>query len=230
MNSRFLAVAALAPMLALAACDGVEMNNPTPGSTGSATVRFVNVTGTSLDIAENGTVASGNGAIAYGGSTSCFTVDNSSPQLSVRSAGTTTSLPGLSTNFVNGGTYTVLAYPGAGGATQFAVLPSAYSPATGRAGLRIFNAGTGTYDIYTAASGGAFVVPSATSITTGTASNFFDVTPGTNSQIRLSTAGSTASALTLNNLTWTAGQTQTLVIAPPATGSTTLRTFLVSGC
>jgi hypothetical protein len=229
MKTRTLAAVALAPMLALAACDDVELNNPTTTNS-TATIRFVNATGTSLDVAENGLVASGNGNLMYGGASSCFTVNANDPQLSIRNAGTSTTLSGLTTNFTNGGVYTILAYPGASGTTQFAVLPTNYTPATGQAGLRIFNASTGTYDVYTAASGASFVTPSVTSIGTGTTSTWFDVAPGANAQLRLSTAGTTTSALTLGNLTWTAGQAQTLVIAPPATGSTTLRTFLVSGC
>ena len=229
MKTRTLAVAAFAPMLALAACDTVELNRPvvTPHT---ATVRFVNATGTSLDIAENGLVASGNGNVAFGGSTSCFVVDSDNPALSVRNAGSSTSLSGLITNFVDEGNYTIVAYPGTGGTTQFAVMPNAFTPASGQAGLRIFNAAGGTFDVYNAASGASFVTPSVTNVSSGTVSNWFSVAPGTNAQLRLSNAGTTTSALTLNNLTWTAGQNQTLVVAPPATGSTTLLTFLVGGC
>lgn len=231
MRIRSLALSALAP-LALVACDTVELTNAGVGGNNDiATVRFVNATGSSLDIAENGVVATGNGSIAYGGSTSCFTVDASSPALAVRTAGTTTALPGLSTSLVNGGSYTILAYPGSGGTTQFTVLSNTNTPASGQAGLRIFNAsGSGPFDVYTAASGGSFVTPSATSIASGSSSTFFDVAPGTGAMIRLSNAGTTTSALTLNNLSWTAGQSQTLVIAPPATGTTALRSFVVSGC
>ncbi|HYD51866.1 MAG TPA: DUF4397 domain-containing protein [Gemmatimonadaceae bacterium] len=232
MKTRVLTIAALIPMLAVAACDTVEMNGPgTGGTNNTATVRFVNATGTGLDLAQNGSVGTGMGNIVYGGSTSCFTVNSSSPNLSVRNAGGTTTISGLTTNFQPGGTYTVLAYPSASGATQFAVLPNTFTPTSGQAGLRVFNAtGSGSYDIYTAASGGSFVTPSATAVNSGTASSFFNVAPGTGAQLRISNAGTTTSALTLNNLTWTPGQTQTLIIAPPATGSTTPRTFLVSGC
>jgi len=231
MRIRSFALSALAP-LALVACDTVELTNAgTGGSNDIATVRFVNATGTNLDIAENGVVASGNGSIAFGRSTSCFTVDASSPGLSVRTAGTSTALPGLSANLVNGGNYTILAYPGSNGSTQFTVLSNANAPASGQAGLRVFNAsGSGPFDVYTAASGGSFVTPSATSIASGSASTFFDVAPGTGAMVRLSNAGTTTDALTIDDLTWTAGQSQTLVIAPPAAGSTDLRTFLVSGC
>ena len=232
MRTRNFVVAALTPLFALAACDTVELVEPggTPTTGGTATVRFVNATGTGLDIAQSGVVGTGMSNITYGGSTSCFTVNANSPALSVRNTGTTTALSGLTTNFASNGSYTVLAYPDASGTTRFAVLPNVYTPATGQAGLRVFNATTGTYDIYTAALGGSFVTPSATAVAAGSTSNFFNVTPGTGAQLRISNAGTTTSALTLNNLTWTAGQTQTLVIAPPVAGSTTLRTFLVSGC
>ena len=49
-------------------------------------------------------------------------------------------------------------------------------------------------------------------------------------QIRFNNAGTTTSALTLSNQTFTAGQNAILVIAPPATGTTAFRTFLVTGC
>ena len=47
-----------------------------------------------------------------------------------RIAGTTTVVPGFSTAYQSGVKYTVVAYTGANGATQFATLADTYTPAS----------------------------------------------------------------------------------------------------
>lgn len=229
MHNRKIVAATLLSMLALGACDDIEgLGEPNTGST--ARVRFVNVTGGLLSFAQNGTVGTGMNNLAFGSATSCTEINTATPSLSVVANGVSTSLSGLTSNLTSNGTYTIIAYPGTGGNTAYAILPTSYSSATGQAGLRVFNATTTPFDVYTAASGGAFTTASATGIASGTSSNFFDVAAGTGGQIRFNNAGTTTSALTLSNQTFTAGQNSILVIAPPATGTTTYRTFLVTGC
>ena len=63
----------------------------------------------------------------------------------------------------------------------------------------------------------------------GAGSSFISVPAGT-SQIRLTSTGLTTVVLDVGSQAFTAGQTMTLVIAPPATGSTTLRAFLIPNC
>jgi hypothetical protein len=231
MQVRTLKLAALLPVLALAACD-TNNTTGTGSNNNNATVRFINATTTSLDIASSGTVTSGNGALGFGNSSSCMTVDATSSNLAVRQTGTSTALSGFTPSFQAGGNYTVVAYTGAGGATQFATVSNAFTPSSGQGGLRVFNAGVvgSNYDIYVTAPGAALGTTSANNIGFGAGSSFFNVNAGTSQQVRITNAGSQSVALDVGNQTFTAGQNATLIIAPPAPGSTTLRSFIVAGC
>ena len=230
MSSRIRTLALLLPLVALAACsDDDDTTGTTTG--GTATVRFVNATNGALDVAQNGTVAATNSNLGYGTSSSCLTVNAANPQLGFRTAGTTTNLGGFTPNFTVGGNYTVIATTGANGATQFTTLSNTNTPATGQARVRIFNAApsAGNFDVYVTAANAALGTANATGVAYGTASNFFNVASGT-SQVRFTTAGSQTVALNFGNQPFTAGQNSTIVIAPPAAGSTTVRAFTVASC
>jgi len=229
MQLRSLALVLLASSVALAAC---EDDDPTgPGSSNNATVRFINATSTSLDIGQGGTVATGNGALAYGTFSNCLTVDATNANVAVRQTGTSTALTGFTPAFQPGGNYTVIVYPGAGGTTQFTTVANAFTPAAGQGGLRVFNAaGTGTnYDIYVGAPGAALGSPAANNISYGSGSSYFNVATNAAQQVRLTNAGSQTVVLDVGNRSFAAGQNATLVIAPPATGAVP-RAFYVNGC
>src|SRR3954466_15107592 len=100
MRVRTLGILALSAP-AGGACDD---DDNTAGVNNTATVRFANATGTSMDAALAGTVGTGNGGIAYGGSSSCMTVNTSGTAgtgLSFNQAGTSTSIPGFSQSFTS---------------------------------------------------------------------------------------------------------------------------------
>jgi hypothetical protein len=217
---------ALFSFIALAACD-----DSSTGIGSRATVRFVNASNSSLDVATGNVVATGNGAIAFGGSSTCIATVALAPDLEIRQAGTTNVVAGLSPTFAPGGTYTVVAYPGFGGATQFAIFSGTFTPATGQAGLRVIHAapGAGAFDVYVTAPGAALGTATATNVAFGTATSFVSVPAGTE-LIRLTNAGTQTVAINTGNQTLTAGQSYILVIAPPAPGTTALRSFLVSSC
>ena len=59
------------------------------------------------------------------------------PGLSVRQAGTTADLSGFAPQLAAGGSYTLVAYPGAAGTIQFVVVPASPLVTTGRSGLRV---------------------------------------------------------------------------------------------
>jgi hypothetical protein len=64
----------------------------------------------------------------------------------------------------------------------------------------------------------------------GSATAFVSV-PSGSQQIRLTSTGLlTPLLLDVGSQTFVAGTNYTLIIAPPASGSTTLRAFLVAGC
>lgn len=230
MQLRTLAVTMLAACVALAACDTGDDVTGT-GTSNNATVRFINATNLSLDIGQGGSVATGNGALGYGTFSNCMTVDATNPDVAVRQTGTSTALAGFTPSFQATGNYTVVMYSGAGGTTTFTTVPNAFTPAAGQGGLRVFNAaGAGTnYDVYVGAPGAALGSPAANNISYGSGSSYFNVGTSAAQQVRITNAGSQTVALDVGNRSFAAGQNATLVIAPPATGSTP-RVFYVTGC
>jgi hypothetical protein len=232
MQLRTLGLALLASSsVALSACDnrsdvtGVNANN--------ATIQFINATTASLDVAQGGTVATGNGALSFGTTSLCISADASNSNLAVRQTGTSTALPGFVPAFQAGGNYSVIAYPGAGGTTtQFATLSNAFTPASGQGGMRVFNAaGAGTsYDIYVSAPGASSATSVANNVGFGSGSSYFNVPAGSTQQVRVTNAGTQPVVLDAGNRTFTAGQNVTLVIAPPLTGSPAPRAFYATGC
>jgi hypothetical protein len=221
----FISLAVLS-FCALTAC------SDSTGTSRFATIRFGNATNSSLDLATNGTIATGNSSLGFGGSGSCTLIDVFTPALEVRQAGTTNVVSfGFSPSFVGGNSYIVVAYPGFGGATQFASINTSIVAAAGQAGLRVVNlaAGSGIYDVYVTAPGAALGTASATSIGFGTTSGLINVAAGAQ-LVRLTSTGTQTVAINAGNLTFTAGQNAVLVIAPPAPGTTALRTFLVAAC
>jgi hypothetical protein len=244
MFARTLAVSALfAASVTLGACSSdnvlglgvVGGNNGNNGDTlNTARVRIANATATSLDIASSGVVYAGNGGIAFGMSSNCTPTNALAPDLSVRVAGTLAPVPGLAASYQSGVNYTVIAYPGGLGATQFATVADVFTPVAGQSALRVFNAGaiTTSYDVYVTNPGEplATATPQFSAVTGGTFTNFGNANAGAQRQIRITRTGSTTVLLDLGSTALIAGQSVTLVISPPLVGSTTLRAFFVTGC
>jgi hypothetical protein len=229
MQFRILALALLASSVTLAACGG---DSVTGTDANNATVQFINATGSSLDVAQGGTVATGNGALSYGTTSLCIATDASSSNLAVRLTGTSTPLAGFTPAFQAGGNYTVIAYPGAPGVIQFATVSNAFTPSAGQGGLRVFNAAVAgaSYDVYVSAPGAASATAAANNIGYGSGSSYFNVVAGTAQQVRITNAGSQTVVLDVGSRTFTTGQNVTLVIAPPLTGSPAPQAFYVNGC
>jgi hypothetical protein len=229
MQLRTLALALLASSVTVAACGS---DNVTGTDANNATVQFINATGSSLDVAQGGTVATGNGALSYGTTSLCIATDASNSNLAVRLTGTSTPLAGFTPAFQAGGNYTVIAYPGAPGVIQFATVSNAFTPSAGQGGLRVFNAAVAgaSYDVYVSAPGAASATAAANNIGYGSGSSYFNVVAGTAQQVRITNAGSQTVVLDVGSRTFTTGQNVTLVIAPPLTGSPAPRAFYVNGC
>lgn len=225
LRIRFVTLALLA-FTALSACDDSS------GTGTRANVRLANATNSNLDLATDGTVGTGNSNLAFGASSACTPVNVIEPAVEVRQAGTgnvvtASVLPTL----IAGNSYVVVAYPGFSGATQLATISNSVAPTAGQSGLRVANfaAGAGAFDVYVTAPGAALGTASATNIGFGTTSGLINVTAGT-SQVRLTNTGTQTVAINAGSLTFVADQTAVLVIAPPAPGTTALRSFLVAGC
>jgi hypothetical protein len=215
------AILALASVSVITACSDDD-DDPIGTGNDNTTVRFFNATsgGLSLDIAENGTVGTGS---------------NTNPQLAVRTANSTTSLPGFAPAFAAGGTYTVLV-TGTQAAPVFTTLNDQFTtPTTGNAAVRIVNAtsaataGTGSWDIYVNP-GATLGTPNATAIGRTNASTYLTVPAGQANTIRLTNTGQTTALLNIAVPSLTSGTVSTIVVADAATGTTTLRTFTLPAC
>jgi hypothetical protein len=223
-----LASAAIAALAVLAACGSDDDTGPN----NTATVQFINATGSNLDASTSGSVATGNGNLAFGGHSTCMTVNAASPGLSFNTAGTSTAVGAFTPNFTAGGNYTVIAYPSVTGGTSYATISNTFTPTSGNAGLRIFDAisGTSSYDAYVTNVGGSLTTPSASAMTYGSTTSGINVGTSSAQQLRFTNAGTTTVALDAGNTTYTAGKNSIVVLAPAATGTTTLRSFATANC
>jgi len=241
MHARALIVTALiAASATLAACSsdnvlglGIAGGGTNTDSLSNARIRFVNATSTSYDVATGGNVTTGNGPLGFGGASACISTNAATPNVAVRMAGTTNAVPGFTTAYQSGVSYTVVAYTGANGATQFATIADTYTPASGQTAFRVFNAGSASssYDVYVTdpSASLALTPPTFSAVTAGSNSGFIDVSTTTSQQVRVTAAGSKTVLLDLGNVAFVAGQSVTLVLAPPLTG-TIPRSFLVATC
>jgi hypothetical protein len=200
-------------------------------ATTNATIRLINATGTALDLLQNGAAVTGGSNIAFGASSSCSSVPVASSALTIAQNGSTTPLPGFTPTLTAGTSTSVVAYTNSTGGVSFATLGNAYTPTSGQAGFRVFNATSAAtgFDAFVTALNAVLGTATATNVLAGTPSSFTSVPAGAQ-QIRLTATGVTTVALDLGPQTLTAGQNYTLVIAPPAAGSTAPRAFLVVDC
>lgn len=226
MQYRSLVAVALLSLAALGACDNND--DDITGTNNNATVRFVNATGNSnISFANNGSIGTGNSALGFGGGSSCVSVNAGNPNLSFTNSTTGANISGFSPNFAANGNYTVVAYTDANGNTQFTTLNNAYTPTSGQAGLRVFNAASGSGNVVLNGNGSALNGGSFT--TFGNASSFFSTPAGT-SAYTFNTGTGTTTIGNAGNFTMNAGQNTTAIIGPSATGSSTYRTFFTTGC
>jgi hypothetical protein len=201
-------------------------------ATVNANVRLANATNTALDLLQGTTALAGSSNIASLASSACSSVSATTPNLGVVNTGTTTLLPGLTTTFTAGNSYVIVAWPNASNVTQFSVLNNTFTPTSGQTGLRVFNATTGAtgYDVYVTAPSAALGSATFTNALSGAATAFVSVPAGA-SEIRVFGTGTTTPVVVdLSSLNLAAGQNATLIIAPPAPNTTTLRAFVVPAC
>jgi hypothetical protein len=228
MRHRSLALTALSTLAPLIVATACSDNDNDTGTLNNATVRFVNATGNSnISVANNGVVGTGNNALGFGGGSSCMTVDATTPNLSFTNSGTNAAIGGFTPAFASGGNYTVVAYTGANGTTQFATLNNAFTPASGQTGLRVFNAASGTGNLVINGNGTA--LGTGTGVGFGTGGSFFSAPAGSQT-ITFNTGAGTSTVANGGAMSFTAGQNNTVVVGPAATGSTPLRVFSATGC
>jgi len=199
-------------------------------ATVNANIRLANATASALDFVQGTAALTGGSNLAFGTSSTCSSVNAATPNLSVRVNGTTTALPGFTPTLTAGTSYTVIAYP-SGATTAFATLTNIFTPTAGQAGLRVFNASgfPAAFDAFVTTSGAPLGTATVSNVLNAGNSAFVSV-PAGSQQIRLTATGTTVVLLDMGSQTLTAGQNYTLVIAPPASGQTAPRAFLVAGC
>jgi hypothetical protein len=201
-------------------------------ATVNANVRLANAMDVALDLRQGSSVASGGSNLAFGGISSCTSVTAATPGLGIALTGTTTNLSGFAPTLVAGNSYTFVAY-GTSASPSFATLNNTFTPTSGQAGFRVLNAtgGATAIDAFVTTPAAVLAAPATVSgAVSGTATAFVSV-PAGSEQIRLTSTGLlTPVLLDVGSQTLTAGTNYTLVIAPPASGLTTLRAFLVPGC
>ena len=236
MQSRVTAsVLVFATAAALAGCS--DSDNPVAPPIANTTVRFFNAASAlALDVAQNGTVLSGNGNIPFGTASTCMKVNDADPQLSIRAAGTTTDLTGFAPSFSAGNTYTVLV-TGTAAAPVFTTLDDQFTPSgANTAAVRLINAttsasaGAGTWDIYVNPAE-TMGTPNATAVARNSASPFLTVPAGQSNTLRLTNAGQTARLQDIAVPSLAAGTATTIVVTDPATaGGTSLDAFTLPPC
>jgi hypothetical protein len=225
MQYRSLAFCLLASAALLTACDDDD-DVISPGAT--ATVRFVNATpNTDITVNNNGSILPANTALPFGSSSSCLTVNAANPSLTFTDADNDDEITGFVPNFATNGNYTVVAYEDATGNTHYATLNNAFTPTTGEAGLRVFNAASGSGNVVL--SGDGTVLDGGSTTSFGTAGDFFS-TPAGPMALTFNTGAGTSTIANAGTVTLTAGQNSTAVVGPAASGSTTLRAFVSTGC
>ena len=242
MSNRFIALIAVAS-LAVVGCEADKSITTTPPAT--ALVRFINATNGGIDVAVSGLVSTANTNIASLGSTQCLVVNASNPNLSFRTNGTATDIPGFTANFTAGHEYWVIALAGAT-ATQFVTIDQAYTPtaATTDVGLIGLNgvAGGGPYDLHVAVPGtalGTTTVKTA-NLAFGTPSAFTNTTVPFNTatppaaqplQLQFTGAGNTTVARNVGNITYVPNTSDIAIIVQGAAATpTTLRSITNAGC
>lgn len=198
----------------------------------NATIRLVNASDSTLNLLQSGTALTGASNLAFGASSACSSVNATTPALTVTTAASPTPIVGFAPALMAGNSFSLVAYPIAAGGVQFATLSNTFAPTTGQTGLRVFNAtgGTTAYDVYVTAAGAPLATPTIANVTVGGAGSAFVSLPAGTQEIRVTTAGGSTVLVDLTSQSLVAGQNLTLVIAPPANGSTDLRAFLVAGC
>jgi hypothetical protein len=217
-------------LAALPACSDSHSTSP-QDSTNPATVRLANATDAALDLRQGDSVVDGGGSLAFGKQTPCTRVSASAPDLIVAKAGTTDNLPGFSLILDPGHSYTIVAFPGGGSATSFAMLLNAFRPAGGAAGFRLLNAtgGGDAMDAFVTPPGGSMNSRTTSQTEPGTASALVNVAAA-NRQIRVTTSGTHTVLLDAGSRSLSAGTNYTLIVAPASSESGALRGFLVAGC
>jgi hypothetical protein len=192
-----------------------------------ATVRFVNATDAPITVSNGGVIDSLNIRLGFAHQSSCLLVDLSGgttvPLLTFTDAVSGAVLTGFNVPIPVGGNVTIVAFADTNGVVSFAGMSNRFTPPAGKGALRFFNAVQATGSLMMLGDG----VSLTPFIAFGAASNFASVRVGSTA---VTFTNGTSTVLDAGLQTLGDGQTTTLVVGPPAAGTTPLRFFPVHSC
>jgi hypothetical protein len=218
-RSVVLAVASLA--FAVACGD----KDPT-GTTGNASVQFVNASSSGTVTPAMGGQTLGTSLAFQQSSTTCQVIPAGTQTLAFASSNTTVATI-AATNFEAGRRYTVV-LQGTGSSRSAVVLPDNFtSPGTGNYAIRFVNASNQTGNIHVTSATGQLGTPAVTAIAAGNAISGYMTFPTTNTRVRFMGASTTPMAdITLTNPPPSAGAT--VIFTNDAVGG--IIAFVVNPC
>lgn len=187
-------------------------------------------TGTPIDVAVNGQVATNNAGIGFGSSSQCVRVDADNPDLEVRVAGTST-VVSAPTSFTAGGRSTLI-LSGSPTSIRATTIDDPLTPAleAGHARVRVFNGTTRTTPMdITVTPFSASTGVTQEDIAQATATAWYDI-PAGGAAIRLRNANTTSPDLAILNIGATSGQEQTWIVIDPETTGGPLRWVFTTPC
>ena len=207
--------------LTLVACND-DVNNVVPANT--AGIRFVNDTDTPIALSNTSLLDSSTARLGFGQASACFLVQL--PTSSVPMVTVTNGVTGETSTFTpvltGGANITVVAFGDSAGNIRFAALDNNFVPATNDAGLRFFNGASGA-PLFMLRRGVALTPPTGF----GTASSFVSV-PTDSASITFSNGSSVV--LDAGLMAFPLGQSSTVFLGFPASGTVPLRFFTLQGC
>lgn len=193
----------------------------------SATVRFINLSRSSINLQQDG---NGITRLDVDQVSGCLVLSAPQPVFASQ-VGSNTLATRFGPELVPGLSYVVVALDGRGEEPRFVTLANTFTPASGQAGLRVLNV-TGLasgLDVFLRAEAPAAGLVKLASVLGDSASAFINVPAGL-ALIRLTNANETSVLLDVDAQRFRAGQRVTLVILPLLVGLRALRFFIFEGC
>jgi hypothetical protein len=234
MSSRLLTSLFAATALLSVGCDastGISDRN-------AANVRVVHAsvsgatTAPPVDVLVDGQTFTGSTNLAYGGTSECRRVNATTPQLTLRQAGTSTAIATPVFGFDAGGRNTVI-LSGPAANLRITSISDPILPALqpGRARIRVFNGTTrpAALDVTATPFNDPAAARSQANIGQAAATGWLEVPAGGVVQVRLRNFGTTTD-VALINVGLTSGEELTLIAVDPVTTGGDLRWVIVSPC
>jgi hypothetical protein len=200
------------------------------GGVVTASLRLVNLSRTQLTLWQEGDPIAEARLLEADRSSRCFAVNVLEP-LTISELGSQFPIDRLAPTLVPGASYLLVVFRDTSDRYRIVTLPTRFVAASGRSGLRVFNA-TGVaagLDVFVAAADSALGPATFIDVAGDSTSAFVDV-PARLSRIRITRRGAPGTLLDIPPMELLAGERVTIVILPQARGLSTPRFFVVPAC